>query len=373
MSYKSIVPRTQLQSYTPGVEVSWDLLHDMDESVVPGSVYITGEFRFETGAAVVNGTLEHFVDPHAGIAAFMENVITRCDAFTEVITNYGRLAKHNAMMQYSEDQLCAGIIHSGEMRAPTVKLAGLIVDACATSTHASGAASVAHSFTHKPLIALNNMSGALSMAKSGRIQVSFKCPSVQKCVFGTNAADLASYAFTNLQLHYQTTMQPAPQAVTLKITQDTQKLIQSSRTTVMNTFPDMVDKVLVSFADVETETELTQNSLVCQFPPISKVNWVYNSVSNGLVSYTLESDEEFVKSGFDVMEALGAAIDIRDKMAMAALDPVHSVSDKFALGLNLRSLNDFSRSGLGVTVEMQPGAAPRNYYAFFYAYGSKTI
>ena len=360
-SYKSVSPRTQLATYGPGVEVNWDLLHD-GEAISPGSVYITGELKL-TSTGLTNGTLEHFIDNYAGVGAFMENVMTRCDAYQEVISNYGRLCKHNAMMQYSPDQMCVGTNTTSELRAPTVKMAGLLADSAATA---------AWSFAHKPLIALNNMSGPLGSSKSGRVQISFKCPSVQKAIFGANAADITTYAFSNLQLHYKTTAD-ANAAVVINCVQDTQKLIQSSRTTIMNTFPDPVNKVLVSFADTDVENQPTQNSLVCQFPPISKASWVYNDVSNSLVAYDIETQEELVLSGLQVMKAAGTGIDIRDQMAMAALDPAHSVNDKFALGLVLGGNMDFSRTGLGVTVELDQGAAAQQYYAYFYAYGQKTI
>lgn len=361
MSYKSVVPRTQLASYGPGIEVNFDLLHD-GESILPGSVYITGELAI-TGGATLDGTLEHYIDPHAGVGAFFENVITRCDAFQEVITNYGRLCKHNAMLQYSPDQLCVGLAHTNEMRAPHVNLGRLLVDS---------AAAAPWSFCHKPLVALNNMTGALSSAKSGRIQFSFKCPSVQKVFFGGNSADLTAYQFTNLQLHYQTTVAAQQGPVSVNIVQDTQKLIATSRTTIMNTFPDPVDKVVVSFADVTTETDAVKNSLVCQFPPIAKASWVYNDVSNSLVAYNLESQEELVLSGLSVMKSAGVNIDIRDKMALAVQDAQHDVSDKFALGLVLGEQTDFSRSGLGCTIELEQGVTTQ-YYAFFYAYGAKQI
>lgn len=363
MSYKSVVPRTQLSAgYTPGIEVNFDLLHD-GESILPGSIFITGELAINPNGADVDGTLEHYMDPHAGVGAFFENFMTRCDAFQEVITNYGRLCKHNAMLQYSPDQLCVGLGHTNEMRAPHVNLGRLLVDSAAASPW---------SFCHKPLIALNNMTGSLSSGTSGRIQISFKCPSVQKVFFGANSGDLINYTFTNLQLHYQTAVTTTQGPVSVSIVQDTQKLIATSRTTIMNTFSDLVDKVVVSFADTSTETDATKNSLVCQFPPISKASWVYNDISNGLIAYDLESQEELLLSGLNVMKSAGVNIDIRDKMALAVQDAVHDVSDKFALGLVLGAQADFSRSGLGCTIELDQGVTTQ-FYAFFYAYGSKQI
>lgn len=361
MSYKSVVPRTQLTNYGPGVEVNFDLLHD-GESLEAGSIWLTGELVCtvaNSGAAT-----EHYIDNFSGVGAFFENMITRCDVFQEVITNYGRLCKHNAMLQYSPDQLCAGLSHTGELRAPVLPMTKTLIESTATAPW---------SFTHKPLIALNNMSAPLSSDKSGRIQISFKLPSVQKIFFGTDSADITNYQFSNLELHYKTRFGLVSGPVTVNIVQDTQKLIQSSKTTVMNTFPDTVSKVLVSFADTSVETDNTYNSLICQFPPIQRVSWVYNDVSNGLVAYDIESPEEMILSGLNVMKAVGCGIDLRDQFSsFLNQDPVHSQTDKFALGLVLGAEKDFSRSGLGVTVEMQPGNT-RPYYAYFYAYGSKQI
>jgi hypothetical protein len=360
MSYKSVVPRTQLATYGPGVEVNFDLLHD-GEAILPGSLWLTGSLAITTTAQP--GTSEHYIDNYAGVGAFLENVITRCDAFQEVITNYGRLCKHNAMVQYSPDQLCAGISHTGEMRAPHLRMMPVIVDSTTATPF---------SFTHKPLVALNSMSAPLDSSKSGRIQFSFKLPSVQKVAFGAQAAQVTGYNFSNLQLHYQTTLAPGTGPVIVNIVQDTQKLIQSSRTTIMNTFPDQVNKVLVSFAQTQTETDNTLNSLVCQFPPIQKVSWVYNDVSNGLVAYDIQNPEELVLSGLGVMKALGVGIDLRDALGLNYQDPQHSKTDKFALGLSLGANMDFSRTGLGCTIELSPGVTDQ-YYAYFYAYGSKQI
>jgi hypothetical protein len=364
-SYKSVVPRTQLASYGPGVEVNFDLLHD-GESIVPGSLFLTGELDI-TCATARDGTLEHYMDPEAGVGAFLENVITRCDVFQEVITNYGRLCKHNAMLQYSPDQRCAGLMNTCEMRPPNVRTAGLFVDSSAPGT--------AWSFCHKPIVAINNMSGPLSSTTSGRIQFSFKCPSTNKVFFGADSADLTAYKFTNLQLHYKTELVEGQGPVSVNIVQDTQKLIATSRVTIMNTFPDLVDKVVVSFAQVTTEQNAQQNSLVCQYMPIKRISWVYNDVSNRLVSYNIESAEELVLSGLSAMKAVGVAMDVRDKLAIFTQDPAHSVSDKFCIGLTLGQQMDFSRSGLGVTVELGDNVIQNQgqYYAFFFAYGSKVI
>ena len=364
MSYKSVVPRTQLTAYKTGTEVNFDLLHD-GESLEAGSIWLTGELKITV--ANMGAATEHYIDPLAGIGAFMENVITRCDVFQEVITNYGRLCKHNAMLQYSPDQLCVGYSHTGEFRAPTVEMTKTLLE----STNA--AATATWSFSHKPLIALNSMSGPLSSDKSGRIQISFKLPSLQKIFFGTAVADVTDYQFTNLELHYKTRFGLVSGPVSINIVQDTQKLIQSSKTTVMNTFPDTINKVLVSFADSDVETTNTYNNLICQFPPIQRVSWVYNDVSNGLVAYQVETPEEMILSGLNVMKAVGCSIDLRDQFSsFLNQDPIHSKTDRFALGLKLGTEMDFSRSGLGVTVEMLPGNT-KSYYAYFYAYGQKQI
>jgi len=363
MSYKSVVPRTQLATYGPGVEVNFDLLHD-GESLEPGSIWLTGELICTI--ANTGGVTEHYIDPLAGIGAFFENFITRCDVFQEVITNYGRLCKHNAMLQYSPDQLCVGLSHTGELRAPALEMTKTLIES------AAGAAT-AWSFTHKPLIGLNSMSAPLSSDKSGRIQLSFKLPSVQKIFFGGDNADITNYSLANIELHYKTRFGLVSGPVVVNIVQDTQKLIQSSKTTVMNTFPDTINKVLVSFADVDVETNNAFNSLICQFPPIQRVSWVYNDVSNGLVAYQIETPEEMILSGLNVMKAAGCGIDLREQFAsFLNQDAQHSRTDKFALGLKLGAEKDFSRSGLGVTVEMSPGNT-RNYYAYFFAYGMKQI
>jgi hypothetical protein len=374
MSYKSVVPRTQLASYSPGTEINFDLLHD-GESLEPGSIWLTGDLNCVSTSN--DGSLEHYVDNYAGIGSFMENMITRCDVFQEVITNYGRLCKHNAMVQYSPDQMCAGLSHTGEFRAPVLDMMPTLVDSATGNDVNAPNAARKFSFTHKPVIALNSMSAPLSSDKSGRIQVSFKLPSTQKIFFGAPQAPgtvgiVSNYAFSNIQLHYKTRYGLVSGPVVVQIVQDTQKLIQSSKTTIMNTFPDTVSKVLVSFADVQTEIDPTLNSLVCQFPPLQRVSWVYNDVSNGLIAYDIESPEELVLSGLNVMKSIGCGIDLRDKMALTTQDPQHSKTDKFALGLALGKETDFSRSGLGVTVEMQPGNITQ-YYAYFYAYGMKQI
>lgn len=361
MSYKSVVPRTQLPNYGPGVEVNFDLLHD-GESLEAGSIYITGSLSITS--ADNSGTQEHFLDNYAGIGSFFENMITRCDVYQEVITNYGRLCKHNAMLQYSPDQLCAGLSHTNEFRAPVLDMVPVLVDSAVRGPW---------SFAHKPLIGLNNMNAPLSSDKSGRIQISFKLPSLQKIFFGNPADPITAYSFSNLELHYKTRFGLVSGPVVVSTVQDTQKLIQSSKTTIMNTFSDTVSKVLVSFADTDTETDNTMNPLICQFPPIQRVSWVYNDVSNGLVAYEIESDEELVLSGLSVMKAIGCGADLRDRFAIATdQDPVHSKTDKFAIGLNIGAEKDFSRSGLGLTVEMQPGNN-NTYYAYFYAYGQKQI
>ena len=160
-------------------------------------------------------------------------------------------------------------------------------------------------------------------------------------------------------------------SVSIRIVEDTQKLIQTSNTTIANTFVNPIDSVLVSFSTVDSENNATQNTLVCQNPNLAKMSWVYNDMSNQLVSYEIESQEEQMLSGFYVMDSMGCAIDLREKIVLATQDATSSTTDKFVVGLKVGQLMDFSRSGLGLNVRINN--LSEQYYAHFYGFGSKQL
>lgn len=356
-SLKSITPRTQLAQYGPNQEINFELLHD-GEALKANTLYLTGKL-------VVNGAVanaEHFFDNYTGIGSFFENVNTRCDLYQEVISNYPRLIKMKNVCNYSPDQLCAGLKNTSEMLCPHLSKTPTIL---ASATGAGNSFSFAHFFN----IGLNQMTGDLDSAKSGKINLSFKLVASQKAFFGgASAAD--TYTMTDLELHYMTAPVGSP-SVSIRIVEDTQKLIQTSNTTVANTFVNPIDSVLVSFSTVDSENTATQNTLVCQNPKISKMSWVYNDMSNQLVSYEIESLEEQMLSGFYVIDSMGCAIDLREKIVLATQDAVHSATDKFVVGLKVGQLMDFSRSGLGLNVRIDN--LTQQYYAHFYGFGSKQL
>jgi hypothetical protein len=160
-------------------------------------------------------------------------------------------------------------------------------------------------------------------------------------------------------------------SVSIRVVEDTQKLISTSNTTVFNTFINPIDNVLVSFAPTTAETDQTQNALVCSMPNIQKLSWVYNDQSNRLVSYEIETKEEQILSGYSVLSSMGQAVDLRDKFALPLEDPAHSVSDGFLVGLALGQLMDFSRSGLGLNVRID--SLPQELYCYMVGYGSRVL
>lgn len=356
-SLKSIVPRTQLDKYGPNQEINFELLHD-GEALKANTLYLTGKIQVTNA----DRTQECFYDNFAGVASLFENVNTRCDLYQEVISNYGRLIKMKNVLSLSPDQLSVGLKNSSEMLCHHLSKTPTIL---ASANSAANSFSFAHFFN----IGLNQMTGDLDSAKSGKINLSFKLVSPQKCFFGANSAGM-TYSLTDLELHYMTVPTGSP-SVSIRVVEDTQKLIQTSNTTIANTFVNPIDSVLVSFSTVDSETTATQNTLVCQNPNLAKMSWVYNDMSNMLVSYEIESQEEQMLSGFYVMDSMGCAIDLREKILLATQDSVHSTTDKFILGLKVGQLMDFSRSGLGLNVRIND--LTQNYYAHFYGFGAKQL
>jgi hypothetical protein len=355
-SLKSITPRTQLAQYNPNQEINFELLHD-GEALKAKTIYMTAKLVM-VGA---DRTDEHYYDNFAGVSSLFENVNTRCDLFQEVISNYGRLNKMKNALMLSPDQMASGLKNSSEMLCHHLSKTPTIL--------ASAVAPNNFSFAHFFNFGLNQMTGDLDSAKSGKINISFKLVSPQKCFFGGDSAAL-NYYLTDIELHYMTVPVGSP-SVSIRIVEDTQKLIQTSNTTIANTFVNPIDGVLVSFSTVDSENEQTQNTLACQNPTLAKMSWVYNDMSNQLVSYEIESQEEQLLSGFYVMDSMGCGVDLREKIALAAQDGIHSMTDKFIVGLNIGQLMDFSRSGLGLNVRIDN--LTENYYAHFYGFGQKQL
>lgn len=364
---KSLVPRTQLATYSPGQEINFELIHE-GEALKANSVFLTGQLVCNVAGNIAD---QKFYDNFTGIASFLENVNVKCDLFSEIITNYGRHVAMNNKGTLSADQLCVGLKNTSELLLPNVEATRVLI-------HDSANAVLPCAFAHKMMNALNNMTGDLDYAKSGKIQLSFKLPSLSKCFFGADVGNINNYSFQNVELHYMTVPAGSP-SVSIRVAEDTQKLVATSNTTVFNTFINPIDNVLVSFAPTSAETEATQNSLVCTMPDITKLSWVYNDQSNRLVSFEIETKEEQILSGYSVLSSMGQAVDLRDKIPLPLQDPAHSVNDGFLVGLALGQLMDFSRSGLGLNVQLDANALPivggqlQTLYCYMVGYGTKVL
>lgn len=363
-SIKSTLPRTQLSQYTPGQEINFELIHE-GEALKANSCYLTGQLVCTVPGGVAD---QKFYDNFTGIASFLENVHVKCDLFSEIITNYGRHVAMNNKGTLSADQLCSGLKNSSEMIVPTTEQTRVVLQ--------DSQAATPFGFAHKLMNSLNNMSGDLEYARSGKIMLSFKLPSLTKVFFGQNvAASITNYYWQNVELHYMTVPAGSP-SVSIRVVEDTQKLISTSNTTVFNTFINPIDNLLVSFAPTTAETDQTQNALVCSMPDIQKLSFVYNDQSNRLVSYEIETKEELVLSGYSVLSSMGQAVDLRDKFSLPLQDPAHSISDGFLVGLALGQLMDFSRSGLGVNVQANlkiVNNVVEQLYCYMVGYGSRVL
>ena len=361
---KSVVPRTQLDQYSPGQEVNFDLFSD-GEALVPGTVMLTGRLYCQNTAGAI------YIDPLAGIAAAFENVIVRAqNGWQEIITNYGRFVKMSNALQYSPDSLCAGLKASCELMAPHIAVEqAMLVDAARIQPGIGSGMPFAHRWANS----LNNMTGNLSFNKSGRIQLSFKLPPVSKVIFGADAgAANLSYVLRDLELHYMTSTQAA-NSVVINTVEDTQKNIVSSDTTVQNTFINQVSKLLVSFANITCETDPTQNALACQHPRIERLSWMYNDVSNQLQSYEIETVEEQVLSAINIYPVRGVGLDIREFQTAIVQNGQTLTQDKFMVGLNLGSLVNFTQTPVGLNVRMTADANFVPTYAYFYGFGQQTV
>lgn len=355
---KSISPRTQLASYSPSSEINFDIVSD--QAIVPGSVFLTGKVRIIAGNFA---NARKYYDNYAGlVASCLENVTVRCAAYQEVISNYARYVKLNHMLQYSTDSLCAGLKQSGELMAPHIDVTRAILN---DSTVAGGMP-----FAHKLMNSLNNASGNMSVAKlGGKVQLSFKLCPPSKVFFGADMADL-DYQLSDLELHYKVS-DMAPDSVSINVIEDSQKLIQSSDTTIQNTWVNPINKLACVFAMTAVETNPTQNSLQCQHPPIERVSWFFNDQQNNFYSYEILTTEEMVLTALDLMPTKGNGIDIREFQTALAQNGANSYQDKFALGLNLAGEMNFSQSPVGLNVRLAAGFS--EIYAYFYAYGKQMI
>ena len=357
-SLKSLPPKSQLDQYNPNQQVNFELTHD-GESYEHNSVYITGSLNIVTTGLVDN---KIFYDNITGVSAFFENFNTECNLFQENITSYSRLNKMMSVVKYSPDQLCSGLTNTSEMRLPHLSHTPVLLVNSGPNTP--------FSFCHFPVIALNNMSGDMDSAKSGKIKVSFKLPPSVTVFFGEDSALVTSYYMTDLELSYKTVPSPSP-SVSVRITEDTQKEIETSNTTIGNTFLNPLDSVLVSFSTVDSQTEQTQNSLICVRPPINSMSWQYRDQSNSLVTYEIESVEEQILSGLYVLNTMNCVSDLRDRLIYTTQDATNNVSDKFILGLKIGQLTDFSQNGLGLNVRIDN--LTENYYAFMFGFSTKVL
>lgn len=361
MSYqlKSISPKTQLSKYVQGQQINFELSQDM-EALVAGSIYITFQVKVNQGAGALDSNI--FIDPKVGVASFFENMNTKCALFQEVITNYSRLHKMLNSVQYSNDVLTSGLRNTTEL---------LVGDQSHINTAIRESNTNVWGVCHRPYIGLNNMTGDLDFLKSGKIELSYKLPSFQKIFYGSYlGANSPSYEISNIELHYKTAPMGSP-SVQIRIVEDVQKLIQTSNTTVNNTFTNAIDSVLVSFSTVTSETTVAENSLVCQNPNINKMTWVWNDQSNRLVSYEVQTIEEQVLSAYSVLDSMGTGFDLRDRILFVTQDAVNNATDNFLVGLNIGQLTNFSNSGLGLNVRINN--LSEEYYAHMYGFGQKQI
>lgn len=302
--YRSVFPLTQQRYYLQN-QTNKFVLSTEGQSILPGSVRITGRCSVQQGAAPevnydgrTNPIIAQqvYYDPQVGYHGLFAKIEsgTRAQSTVETLTYYPRLVKTKAAGRTYNVSLGVDSFNSIEGRAGSIRQVQGLIQGLGTIEDGS-VADTFMPFSIVPDIWLNKLDAALPGSRIGNeVIIQFTMSPNQQFLYGANADANAYYIVKDLKVQWEAipeTPNGNKNPINYEKYVDDRQLMNSNVTSINVVAPGvMVDSVHMSFVDNALEFTASDNFLQCAAPP-GKAPYVPvgpQAGSNVMTDYGLE-------------------------------------------------------------------------------------
>ena len=349
MAYVCVKPLAEKADYLPNDTI--DFLVD----VGAGNELVGNSFRLEGELEILlqDGPLFNnnvFFDSNAGAHAFIQQAVTMfSDRAVENLNYYGRMASMKSQSLEVPINKMAVSSNASELKClddnQTAIIAMLDED-----TYERG---FTRSFSIKPYICLNNVSGNLAFAKTGQVKVSLTLSSARQALFGADIDNTATFKLHKLQMCCRSVPQsPASSKIVMGVTSCVRQNITSNNTSLSVIVPIPTTSFSATFRNQVSEVDPIANYIQLDtLTGCSRVELTFSDSLSNLIEFPMDTTPEIVLNYLNSMGYTGThAILQREEVT--------------GIGFNYSQLLQNTKLGINIISDVS-NVAPFAMYIYF--------
>jgi hypothetical protein len=200
-------------------------------------------------------------------------------------------------------------------------------------------------FSIRPVCLLNGGFGSIPYRRSGDIGVSFNVARAAEAMWGPNMAAGTSYTLTNLRVTWRSVPDDGSNVpVSLTKYDSLSPTIQSSNASLQMRVPAVCDAMFMNFLPTNDKGKLVPNTSAChRLPNVSRVQYLFNSSTNRLITYQLRNELEILEKYVDALSngSETSAVTLRNVKA----------NETYGIGLSFDGQINLNTSTMSVIIE----------------------
>jgi len=310
--YHLVRPSNSKDVYNEFDTVSWELVSD-GRALVKNSITVEAEVEiFSTGTTrktqANNIKLSNIVGAHA----FFES--WSCESLNagqlETLQQYPRYVNMVGSASLDSEDLLNGKFLC-EMRNPVEEGTGAMIEEQVSyndnPTHVAQKTNA--SFSIKPMLCFNRMSGNYSFSAKGAIRIQCNLSRAIHALFGRSLANDGSYNLRNLVLRYTSVPDENPnERLFMESYVGIKSSINSTDATISSRVPSKaVNAVSVSMLESNHESnDRTKDTFRCEvMKQIDEVNYLFNNSQQKFITYSLTDRADMIAKGLESLQNSG--------------------------------------------------------------------
>ena len=335
MAYVCVKPLAEKSDYLPNDTIDFLVDVGMGNELVGNSFRIEGELEVLTQ----DGPLDNnaiFFDSNAASHSFIQQVVTMfSDRAVENLNYYGRMASMKSQTLEVPINKMAVSSNASELKClsdeQTAVIAMIDEDLYERGYN--------RSFSMKPYICLNNVSGNFAFAKTGQVKVSITLASVRQAIFGADVDATTTFKLHKLQLCCRSVPQsPASAKIVMGVTSCVRQNITSNNTSLSVIVPIPTTSFSGTFRNQLSEVAPTANYIdLDTLPGCERVELTFSDSLSNLIEFPMDTTPEIVLNYLNSMGYTGTQAIIQEQGVTGIGFAYNQLLQNTKLGINIIS------------------------------------
>jgi len=308
--YHLVRPSNSKDTYNEFDTVTWELVSD-GRALVKNSITVEAEVEiFQTGTtrktSANNMKVSHLVGSHAFFETWTSETLGAGQI--ETLQSYPRYVNMVASASLDSEDLNNGKFLC-ELRNPVEEgTAPMIEEQVSYNDNGTHAVQNTNaSFSIKPMLCFNRMSGNYSFSSKGAIRLSCNLARAIHALYGRNVGADSSYSLKNLVLRYTSVPDENPnERLFMESYVGIKSSINSSDATVSSRVPSKaVNAVSISFLESnhESNDRHVDSYGLETFKLIDEIQYLFNNSQQKFITYSLTDRADMVKKGLESLNS----------------------------------------------------------------------